>query len=226
MATRLDRAQVADTALRLLNEVGLEGLSLRRIAKELNVQAPALYWHFKNKQALLDEMATEMLRRMTADAGVPESLTGAGEAADPAAAGQDWQRVFTAMLHTMRRNLLQYRDGARVYSGTHFTGNSYAEPMNAYLRMLTDAGFTPEASVRAWSTAYSYTIGFVIEEQSSKPLPGSDAPGIDLEERELRLAGYPLLAGAGRQLFAGYDEGFAEGLRVVVAGIAATLAPR
>lgn len=65
MVSRIDRRQVVDTALRLLNEVGLDGLTLRRIAKELNVQAPALYWHFKNKQELLDEMATEMFRRMT-----------------------------------------------------------------------------------------------------------------------------------------------------------------
>lgn len=72
MVSRIDRKQVVDTALRLLNEVGLDGLTLRGIAKELNVQAPALYWHFKNKQELLDEMATEMVRRMAG------SLEGAG----------------------------------------------------------------------------------------------------------------------------------------------------
>ena len=66
----LDRRRVADTALRLLNEVGLEGLTLRAIARELNVKAPALYWHFKDKQALLDEMATEMYRRIAADAAL------------------------------------------------------------------------------------------------------------------------------------------------------------
>ena len=54
----LDRTRVADTALKLLNEVGLDGLTLRAIARELDVKAPALYWHFKDKQALLDEMAT------------------------------------------------------------------------------------------------------------------------------------------------------------------------
>jgi len=54
--TPLDRKRVADTALKLLNEVGLDGLTLRAIAKELDVKAPALYWHFKDKQALLDEM--------------------------------------------------------------------------------------------------------------------------------------------------------------------------
>ena len=53
----LDRRQVAAAGLKLLNEAGLHGLTLRAIAKELDVKAPALYWHFKDKQALLDEMA-------------------------------------------------------------------------------------------------------------------------------------------------------------------------
>lgn len=82
---RLDRIRVARTALRLLNEVGLEGLTLRGIAKELDVKAPALYWHFKDKQALLDEMATEMLRRMTADLA---------EASPPA----DWREAYAAAM--------------------------------------------------------------------------------------------------------------------------------
>lgn len=73
---KLDKKLVVDTALRLLNEVGLDGLTLRAIAKELNVQAPALYWHFKNKQALLDEMATEMYRRMVTDARLPRASAG------------------------------------------------------------------------------------------------------------------------------------------------------
>ncbi|MGO4753248.1 TetR family transcriptional regulator, partial [Streptomyces sp. 2MCAF27] len=112
MATRLDRAQVVDTALRLLNEVGLEGLTLRRIAKELNVQAPALYWHFKNKQALLDEMATAMYREMAA-----------GAAAAPAAT---WQERVADAQRALRRALLRYRDGAKVFSGSHFTDTSHA----------------------------------------------------------------------------------------------------
>src|ERR1700688_4158094 len=54
----LKRQGVVRTALRILDEVGLDGLTVRKLASELGVQAPALYWHFKNKQALLDEMAT------------------------------------------------------------------------------------------------------------------------------------------------------------------------
>jgi AcrR family transcriptional regulator len=212
--TKLDRKLVAETALRLLNEVGLEGLTLRLIAKELDVKAPALYWHFKNKQALLDEMATEMLRRMTAD------LIGQAD-------GRTWHEALTLAMRGLRTHLLRYRDGAKVYSGTHFTDMSYAAPMEAQLRALVDGGFTPEGAARAWFTAYGYTIGYAIEEQSMGPVPGA-APeeGYDLAARAERLAAYPLAAQSGPVIFALADEGFELGLKAVVTGIGAVLRAR
>ncbi|MFE3325303.1 TetR/AcrR family transcriptional regulator C-terminal domain-containing protein [Streptomyces sp. NPDC059176] len=209
--TKIDRARVAETALRLLNDVGLDGLSLRLIAKELDVKAPALYWHFKDKKALLDEMATEMLRRMVAD------MTGSPSA--------DWRESLALAMRGLREHLLRYRDGAKVYSGTHFTDMSFAEPMESHLRRLTEAGFTPGAAARAWLTAYSYTIGYVIEEQAMGPDPATGAEGYDLAARAERLADYPLAAAAGEEIFAGRPAGFETGLRAVVEGIAHTLGP-
>jgi AcrR family transcriptional regulator len=58
----LDRETVVRTGLDVLNDVGLDALTLRKIASELNVQPPALYWHFKSKRDLIDEMATTVLR--------------------------------------------------------------------------------------------------------------------------------------------------------------------
>ncbi|MFI9822491.1 TetR/AcrR family transcriptional regulator C-terminal domain-containing protein [Streptomyces sp. NPDC052013] len=208
----LDRRRVADTALKLLNEVGLDGLTLRAIAKELDVKAPALYWHFKDKQALLDEMATEMMRRMSAD--MTAQTTGPD---------RDWREAFFAMMCGLRTHLLRYRDGAKVYAGTHFTDMSYAEPMEAGLSMLTRAGFTPAGAARAWFTAYSYTVGYVIEEQAMGPDPASGDEGYDLDARAARLAPYPLAAQAGREMFQDHTRGFEAGLRAVIAGVDATL---
>ena len=58
---KLQRDAVIRTALDLLDEVGIDGLSTRRLAERLGVQSPALYWHFKNKRALLDAMAKAMM---------------------------------------------------------------------------------------------------------------------------------------------------------------------
>ena len=53
---KVDRAQIVDEALKLLNEVGIDALSTRLLADRLNVRQPALYWHFKSKRALIEAM--------------------------------------------------------------------------------------------------------------------------------------------------------------------------
>ncbi|WP_406146435.1 TetR/AcrR family transcriptional regulator C-terminal domain-containing protein [Streptomyces sp. NBC_01012] len=206
--TKIDRARVADTALSLLNEVGLDGLSLRAIAKELDVKAPALYWHFKDKQALLDEMATVMHRRML-EGGLPGPTS------------HTWQRQMVAYQSVVRAELLRYRDGARVYSGAKFTGTEYADGLEAHLRTMVDAGFELWQAVRAGTTANAYTMGFVTEEQGVRPMPDERREGYDIEERAGRLERYPLAAAAGAEIFAHYDERFEDGLWIVVAGVEA-----
>ncbi|PWI17635.1 TetR family transcriptional regulator [Streptomyces sp. Act143] len=203
----LGRKRVAETALKLLNELGLDGLTLRAIANELDVKAPALYWHFKDKQALLDEMATEMYRRMIA-----------GTALDP---GDTWQERLLKSNRGLRAALLGYRDGAKVFSGSRFTSLVHVEAMEDNLRLFTTAGFTLAQAVRATSTTYAYTLGFVIEEQGVEPLPGERREGYDVEERARRMADFPLSAAAGREIFTDFDAHFEEGLAVVVAGIEA-----
>ncbi|MFF4273146.1 TetR/AcrR family transcriptional regulator [Streptomyces sp. NPDC001536] len=203
----LDRTRVADTALKLLNEVGLDGLTLRAIAKELDVKAPALYWHFKDKQALLDEMATEMYRRMVAGTDLD--------------AGDTWQERLLKANRGLRAALLGYRDGARVFSGSRFTSLVHVEQMEDNLRLFTSAGLTLSQAVRALSTTYLYTLGFVIEEQGVEPLPGERHEGYDIDERARLMADYPLSAAAGAEIFADYERHFEEGLALVIAGIEA-----
>lgn len=203
----LDRRRVADTALDLLNEVGLDGLTLRAIARELDVKAPALYWHFKDKQALLDEMATEMYRRMVADTFL-----------DPA---DTWRERLLKTNRGLRAALLRYRDGAKVFSGSRFTGAVHAEQMESDLRLFTTAGLTLPQAVRATTTAYVFTLGFVTEEQGVHPLPGERREGYDLDERARLMADYPLTAQAGAEIFTDYDRHFEEGLALVIGGIGA-----
>jgi AcrR family transcriptional regulator len=57
----LQRETVARAALQLVDEVGLDGLTTRRLATSLNIQSPTLYWHFTNKQELVNCMAEVMV---------------------------------------------------------------------------------------------------------------------------------------------------------------------
>ncbi|MEW2165380.1 TetR/AcrR family transcriptional regulator [Streptomyces sp. NPDC007084] len=228
---KLDKKQVVETALRLLNETGLDGLSLRAIAKELDVQAPALYWHFKNKQELLDEMATEMYRRMVAASEADEaeeSGEARGSEADSTLApgpgeGREsgWRERLLASNRGLRAALLSYRDGAKVFSGTRFNGTVHAVEMERTLRIFTEAGFTLDQAVRATTTTYLYTLGYVTEEQGVQPVPGERREGFDVQERARRMADFPLSAAAGAEIFENYERHFEEGLELIVAGIGA-----
>lgn len=211
----LDRKLILRQAFAVLNEAGLEGLTLRRIAARLKVQAPALYWHFKSKQDLLDEMATEVLRRSMGKSAAFDTI-------------QNWPEWASAYYGSLRRTLLTYRDGAKMFSGTYLTDVDLYAPMEASLRRLTDAGFTLRQAVVGLNALYSYTIGFVIEEQATELAPGKPNPQYDLALREKRVNKelYPLAAAAGREMFFQQDGRFAEGLALIVVGMAAALSPQ
>jgi len=204
----LDREVVVRTALGLLNEVGLEGLTLRGIGKALDVQAPALYWHFKNKQALLDEMATTMLR----------DLLTAADAPSPALPWESW---MAESIRGLRQMLLRYRDGAKMFSGTYLTDDSLLASMELPLRKLTDAGFPLRDAVRGWSTLYSYTIGFTIEEQAVHPRPDQNDALYDLGRRAQRIDGgkFPLALAAGEEILSRFDDRFEHGMGLIIAGL-------
>ncbi|MCT1657251.1 TetR family transcriptional regulator [Brevibacterium luteolum] len=91
----LSQQAIIDTSLRILSRFGMGDLSMRRLARELDVQPSALYWHVKNKQDLFVLLARQMLAAAVAEAD-------GTEAADLA-----W---------ALRTVLLRYRDGAEIYA--------------------------------------------------------------------------------------------------------------
>jgi TetR/AcrR family tetracycline transcriptional repressor len=211
----LDRMAILQRAFAILNESGYESLTLRRLALGLGVQAPAIYWHFKNKQELLDEMGTQVMREAIADAPAED-------------AGQSWENWAIAFGLGLRRTLLRYREGARMFSGTYLTDATLYAAQDASLRKLTGAGFTLRAAVYGITTLYSYTIGFVIEEQAVRLMQDEANPQYDLEHRNRRIDPemYPLAYAAGREAFTNYDLRFQAGLEMIVNGMAQALTDR
>ena len=90
--TKIHRELVVAEALDLLDEVGLDGVSTRRLAQRLGVEQPALYWHFSGKHALLVAMAEEAMTPLTS-APLPTP-------------GDDWQAWFLENYRRFRRTLL------------------------------------------------------------------------------------------------------------------------
>jgi len=197
---KVNREILTRGALKLLNDVGLEELTLRRLGAALKVRAGALYWHFKSKEELLDEMATLLL----ADAA-PELL--------PARKQAEWNVWVAAFGEGLRKALLRYRDGARMVTGTKLTNTEYMKAAEAVGTQLLKAGFTLRQSVVLLSTVYNYTLSFVIEEQAVFPRPGERSEQYDLQRRSENLSSepLPLMRQAGPILFATEHKGMADG---------------
>src|SRR6218665_3603504 len=104
----LESPAIIAAALDLLDQAGLDGLTMRKLAEALDVQAPSLYWHFPGKPALLDAMANALLEDV---ARVPVD-------------GLSYQVVLRRSSDELRRALQARRDGARVYAGTFVMGEN------------------------------------------------------------------------------------------------------
>jgi TetR/AcrR family tetracycline transcriptional repressor len=142
----LDRATVLDEAFALLREQGLAGLSMRRLADRFSVQAPALYWHFTDKNELLGLMATAIYRDAREDVG----------------SCADWQAWLIAYGAALRRRLAREQDAARLCAiapplteGPLVSADAIAAPLTA-LGLDRAAALTAIASVTSlalgWST--------------------------------------------------------------------------
>lgn len=207
-AMNLDRETLVRTALRVLGRTGLDGLTVRKIASELNVQAPALYWHFKNKQELLDEMATTIFADAIREQGMPSDDLGWAE----------WAMEFA---RSLRSTLLRYRDGAHLFSGRYLTDTSLYSPMEAALRKFTEAGFSLPDSANTLNTIYCYVVGFTIEEQAVFPRRGKRNPQYDLAKRAKQLDPnkFPLSLAVGQEAFSRFDERFERGVQLILSGV-------
>ena len=60
MRQPIARENIVEAAFRILDEAGLEGITLRKVACSLGIRAPSLYWHFKSKQALIDAVLAKL----------------------------------------------------------------------------------------------------------------------------------------------------------------------
>ena len=77
MRGSLTKTAIVQAALDLLDEAGMDGLTVRAWRPGWG-SGTALYWHVRSKQALLDEMATQIWRQVgDVMAGLPGDLPGA-----------------------------------------------------------------------------------------------------------------------------------------------------
>jgi len=205
---KVDRQRIVEVALDVLNEKGVDGLTTRLIADRLGVQQPALYWHFKNKRALLDAMNLEILVR--------------GHTHRGPAPGEDWKAFLRENARSFRRALLAYRDGARVHAGTEADPGELGQIEAQLAFIVADTGLSPTRSMELLVAVSHYVIGCVLEEQAdAQESPGR---GADLDAA---ARNHPLLAEAlSHYRDAGHAQLFEAGLALLIDGAAHQLSAR
>ncbi|MEV5505357.1 TetR/AcrR family transcriptional regulator [Streptomyces orinoci] len=222
MATRqktgrptLTREDLADATLRLLEREGPGGLSMRKVAAEVGVQAASLYWHVQNKEELLD-LASDALWE-----GLEPEPPGA------VAAGDDWRATVAEASRRLRAHLLAHHSAVRVLAGRFAPGPRALAPMERLLATLRGAGFSGPDAANAAYTLSTWVQGFVIHE--AVPMSAAEERGATpeqaSEEARQRLAALPadryphLVELAGEISGPGMDTRFEFGLARLLDGL-------
>jgi AcrR family transcriptional regulator len=93
----LSRERLVGAALELINEDGLDALSMRALADRLDVKAASLYWHVRDRRELLELLAESMV----------ESIA-------PVRARGGWRQSVLVAGAALRRRVADQKDGDRV----------------------------------------------------------------------------------------------------------------
>ncbi len=204
---------VVEAGLRVLKHEGLDAVTMRRLAAELDTGAASLYVYVANRQALLHEM----LDRVAATIPV--------EAADPTR----WREQTTALLRATVAAMDSHPGIARVAMAHIPTGEGalrVAEALTAALR----AGGVPDASA-AWAvdilmlhaTAVAFEHSIQVEEAQDEAAIVAD---VTARFAALPPERYPNLVTLLPAMTAGGgDERFAFGLDLLINGLLTTPAP-
>ncbi len=180
------RQDVIERAVDVLDKVGLESLSMRRLGAELGVQPSALYHHVANKQTLLGLMADEILVRGRREAGsapgrdpveargarpareVTDARGARGVGSGAADGGAPaWDAQVTAVCAGLRAAMLACRDGAEVVATGYAFGYGADAPADELREVLADAGFSDDLVAVGTSTLLHFVFGHTTEEQTT-----------------------------------------------------------
>jgi TetR/AcrR family transcriptional regulator, tetracycline repressor protein len=215
MPAGLTKAAIVQAALDLLDEAGMDGLTVRALASRLGVQAPALYWHVHSKQALLDEMATQIWRQIgDVMAGLPADLP--------------WREVMRTYAATVRAGLLGHRDGAKAFSGTTLTDPEVVRRQEITFAALLRQGFTLPDATRGLVLLHDFTIGFCVEEQavSQAVAAGDERYSLGRRAELIGEENAPLAVEAGAVIFGEPDTRFSELVELLLDSVARMCSPR
>jgi AcrR family transcriptional regulator len=205
----LNRERVLLAAIELADRGGFESLTMRKLAKELGVEAMSLYNHVGSKTDLLDGMVDLVFAEI-----------------EPPPSGGDWKAAMRARAVSTREALGRHRWAIGLMEGRTHHGPANLRLHDAVLGCLRAAGFSLEMTVHAYSVQDAYIYGFALQERDMSSESADDfAAEAQRQMREYQavLADYPNLVEVvgGYVAESGYDYAseFLFGLDLILDGL-------
>ncbi|WP_272687482.1 MULTISPECIES: TetR/AcrR family transcriptional regulator C-terminal domain-containing protein [Providencia] len=201
---KITRLQVLETALQLLETDGIDGLTMRKLADALHIKAASLYWHFNNKQSLVEGMADHIV----ANVAVGDLNEG------------DWKTNLLNITHQLRDALLQHRDGARVFAGTYVISDNVLRINNALIKTFMQSGMSAEKAANSTMTIFYFILGCCIEQQAALYSHDNEINEKLNKFNEIYKNQYPYTWAAKTILFTNnYEQRFLDGLTLIIRGL-------
>jgi AcrR family transcriptional regulator len=175
----LTRERIVDAAVVLLDEHGIDGLTMRRLAQRLAVTSTALYWHVKTKDDVLDLAVDQIF----------------GEVLLPDA-GDDWRDDVRELAGRWRAVMLRH-PWAPSLIGRPMLGPNVLARTEFLQSALVRGGFTGIQLAVATRTLANYVIGAALTEATWRQ---SENPEVRTEARRhiaTNRAAYPTLTASG-----------------------------
>ncbi|AET67986.1 transcriptional regulator [Desulfosporosinus orientis DSM 765] len=202
----LNIEKIVQTALELLNEVGLQQLTTRRLAEALGIRSASLYWHIRDKAELLQLLS--------------ESICSKLHLPDP---GLSWQDQVLSFAMQYRATLLSIRDSAVVLLETPPLTPKRLLLSGAMFEVLFNAGFPPKEILMASMLINDYMLSFVKNEMHMSQMAQSQ--GISAQEvmnnakiffSNLPPDQYPTLISLADYMTYDIDEHYNYGLQILL----------
>lgn len=163
-------------ALGIADAGGLESLSMRKLAKELGVEAMTLYHYVRAKADI--------------EGGIIELVLSEIELPPP---GEHWKAALRRLALSYRKALARHPWAARVMFTRTEPLPSRSRYMETVLRTLSDAGFSPEHTDLAYHALESHIMGFTLWSASMQGLVGNLEDLAAAALRSIPAAEYPHL---------------------------------
>jgi AcrR family transcriptional regulator len=173
----LTRERVLAEALALADDGGIESLTMRRLGDALGVEAMSLYNHVEGK----DDVLRGIIDLVLAEVEVPEP-------------GQDWAAAARTHAISLHDALQRHRWApALLMSPAHVTP-ARVDHVEALLRLLREAGLSPDQAYHAYHVLAGHINGFSLWESGHAATSDELAAAGEDVVRRIPLQEYPYVA--------------------------------